>query len=105
MQITFENMINTCFGMELLESVSKVRISKVFFEKVIKLFIINLFNLGNRSVELTERFFIKQPRLMSSTTTMRKTIEENETYLAYRWFLGFRFHDKVPVLKNECGRV
>jgi len=27
---------------------------------------------------------------------MRKTIEEIETYLAYRWFPGFSFHDKVP---------
>lgn len=28
--------------------------------------------------------------------SMRKTIEEVETNLAYRWFLGFGFHDKVP---------
>ncbi|NRD80993.1 IS1182 family transposase [Bacillus sp. BRMEA1] len=28
--------------------------------------------------------------------SMRKTIEEIETNLAYRWFLGFGFHDKVP---------
>jgi IS5 family transposase len=27
---------------------------------------------------------------------MRKTIEEIDTNLAYRWFLGFGFHDKVP---------
>ncbi|MEH7334508.1 IS1182 family transposase [Neobacillus drentensis] len=28
--------------------------------------------------------------------SMRKTIEEIETNLAYRWFLGFGFYDKVP---------
>jgi transposase len=28
--------------------------------------------------------------------SMRKTIEEVETNMAYRWFLGFGFHDKVP---------
>jgi transposase len=28
--------------------------------------------------------------------SMRKTIEEVETNLAYRWFLGFGFYDKVP---------
>jgi transposase len=28
--------------------------------------------------------------------SMRKTIEEIETNLAYRWFLGFGFQDKVP---------
>ena len=28
--------------------------------------------------------------------SMRRTIEEIETNLAYRWFLGFGFHDKVP---------
>jgi len=28
--------------------------------------------------------------------SMRKTIEEIDTNLAYRWFLGFGFHDKVP---------
>ncbi|MGG1674375.1 IS1182 family transposase [Neobacillus sp. NRS-1170] len=28
--------------------------------------------------------------------SLRKTIEEIETNLAYRWFLGFGFHDKVP---------
>src|SRR3954469_22867418 len=28
--------------------------------------------------------------------SMRKTIEELETNLAYRWFLGYGFHDKVP---------
>ena len=28
--------------------------------------------------------------------SMRKTIEEVETNLAYRWFLGYGFHDKVP---------
>lgn len=27
---------------------------------------------------------------------MRKRIEEMENNLAYRWFLGFGFHDKVP---------
>ncbi|QYF80704.1 transposase [Brevibacterium sp. PAMC21349] len=26
----------------------------------------------------------------------RKTIEEAETNMAYRWFLGYGFHDKVP---------
>lgn len=28
--------------------------------------------------------------------SMRKTIEEVETNLAYRWFLGYDFYDKVP---------
>jgi transposase/transcription elongation factor Elf1 len=28
--------------------------------------------------------------------SMRKTIEEIETNMAYRWFLGFGFYDKVP---------
>lgn len=28
--------------------------------------------------------------------SMRKTIEEIQTNVAYRWFLGFGFHDKVP---------
>lgn len=28
--------------------------------------------------------------------SMRKTIEEIETNIAYRWFLGFGFYDKVP---------
>ncbi|MDR4215736.1 transposase, partial [Bacillus paralicheniformis] len=28
--------------------------------------------------------------------SMRKTIEEVETNMAYRWFLGYGFHDKVP---------
>ncbi len=28
--------------------------------------------------------------------SMRKTIEEAETNMAYRWFLGYGFHDKVP---------
>ena len=28
--------------------------------------------------------------------SMRRTIEEIETNLAYRWFLGFGFHEKVP---------
>ena len=28
--------------------------------------------------------------------SMRKTIEELETNMAYRWFLGYGFHDKVP---------
>ncbi|MGV2448142.1 UNVERIFIED_CONTAM: transposase, partial [Bacillus sp. ATCC 13368] len=28
--------------------------------------------------------------------SMRKTIEEIETNNAYRWFLGYGFHDKVP---------
>lgn len=28
--------------------------------------------------------------------SMRKTIEEVETNVAYRWFLGFGFYDKVP---------
>ncbi|MFY4777463.1 IS1182 family transposase [Metabacillus sp. RGM 3146] len=28
--------------------------------------------------------------------SMRRTIEEIETNLAYRWFLGFGFYDKVP---------
>ncbi|MET3319019.1 UNVERIFIED_ORG: transposase [Peribacillus simplex] len=28
--------------------------------------------------------------------SMRKTIEEFETNMAYRWFLGYGFHDKVP---------
>ena len=27
---------------------------------------------------------------------MRKTIEEVETNMAYRWFLGYGFQDKVP---------
>ncbi|WP_053111017.1 MULTISPECIES: IS1182 family transposase [Bacillaceae] len=27
---------------------------------------------------------------------MRKMIEEVETNMAYRWFLGYGFHDKVP---------
>ncbi|MDQ0884261.1 transposase [Peribacillus sp. V2I11] len=27
---------------------------------------------------------------------MRKTIEVAETNMAYRWFLGYGFHDKVP---------
>jgi transposase len=33
---------------------------------------------------------------MFGIRSMRKTIEELETNLAYRWFLGFGFHDKVP---------
>lgn len=33
---------------------------------------------------------------MFGIRSMRKTIEEIETNLAYRWFLGFGFHDKVP---------
>ncbi|MET3317648.1 UNVERIFIED_ORG: transposase [Peribacillus simplex] len=28
--------------------------------------------------------------------SMRKTIEEVETNMAYRWLLGYGFHDKVP---------
>jgi transposase len=28
--------------------------------------------------------------------SMRKTIEEVETNMAYRWFLDYGFHDKVP---------
>jgi transposase len=28
--------------------------------------------------------------------SMRRTFEEIETNLAYRWFLGFGFYDKVP---------
>jgi transposase len=28
--------------------------------------------------------------------SMRKTIEEIETNIAYRWFLGYGFYDKVP---------
>ena len=28
--------------------------------------------------------------------SMRKTIEEVETNMAYRWFSGYSFHDKVP---------
>ncbi len=28
--------------------------------------------------------------------SMRKTIEEIQTNMAYRWFLGFGFHDKIP---------
>ncbi|OCA88381.1 transposase [Bacillus sp. FJAT-27225] len=28
--------------------------------------------------------------------SMRQTIKEAETNLAYRWFLGFGFHDKIP---------
>ena len=28
--------------------------------------------------------------------SMRKTIEEIETNMAYRWFLGYGFYDKVP---------
>ncbi|MGY3311950.1 transposase [Peribacillus simplex] len=28
--------------------------------------------------------------------SMRKTIEGVETNMAYRWFLGYGFHDKVP---------
>ena len=33
---------------------------------------------------------------MFGIRSMHKTIEEIETNLAYRWFLGFCFHDKVP---------
>jgi transposase len=32
--------------------------------------------------------------------SMHKTIEEVETNMAYRWFLGFGFHDKVPHYGN-----
>lgn len=28
--------------------------------------------------------------------SMRKTIDEVQTNMAYRWFLGYGFHDKVP---------
>ena len=28
--------------------------------------------------------------------SMRKTIEDVETNMAYRWFLGYGFHDKGP---------
>ncbi|MGQ8969472.1 transposase, partial [Bacillus subtilis] len=28
--------------------------------------------------------------------SMRQTIEQVETNMAYRWFLGYGFHDKVP---------
>ena len=28
--------------------------------------------------------------------SIRKTIEEIETNMAYRWFLGYGFHNKVP---------
>ncbi len=28
--------------------------------------------------------------------SMRKTIEEVQTNMAYRWFLGYGFYDKVP---------
>lgn len=33
---------------------------------------------------------------MFGIRSMRKTIEEIETNLAYRWFLGYGFYDKVP---------
>jgi transposase len=33
---------------------------------------------------------------MFGIRSMRKTIEEVETNIAYRWFLGFGFYDKVP---------
>jgi transposase len=29
-------------------------------------------------------------------SSLRKTIEEIETNMAYRWFLGYGFHDKIP---------
>ena len=37
---------------------------------------------------------------MFGIRSIRKTIEEIETNLAYRWFLGFGFHDKVPHLST-----
>ncbi|WP_163103547.1 IS1182 family transposase [Peribacillus alkalitolerans] len=33
---------------------------------------------------------------MFGIRSMRQTIEEIKTNIAYRWFLGFGFHDKVP---------
>lgn len=33
---------------------------------------------------------------MFGIRSMRKTIEEIETNIAYRWFLGFGFYDKIP---------
>ncbi|MCP1155655.1 IS1182 family transposase [Peribacillus frigoritolerans] len=33
--------------------------------------------------------------------SMRKTIEEVETNMAYRWFLGYGFHDKVPHFSTD----
>ena len=32
--------------------------------------------------------------------SMHKAIEEVETNMAYRWFLGFGFHDKMPHYGN-----
>jgi transposase len=37
--------------------------------------------------------------------SMRKTIEEVETNMAYRWFLGYGFHDKVPHPTPRSGKI
>jgi len=34
---------------------------------------------------------------------MRKTIEDAETNMAYRWFLSYGFHDKVPHFSTKVA--
>jgi len=56
--------------------------------------------IGSPSIDpviLAKRTFI---RFALGIRSMHKAIEEVETNMAYRWFLGFGFHDKMPHYGN-----
>jgi transposase len=57
--------------------------------------------VGRPSIILVKLTFIQYT---FGVRSMRKTIEEVETNMAYRWFLGYGFHDKVPPIPRS-GKI
>ena len=53
-------------------------------------------NTGRPSVDPVVLFKIVFIQYMFGIKSMRQTIKEIETNLAYRWFLGYGFKDKIP---------
>ena len=53
-------------------------------------------NIGRPSVDPVILIKLSFIQYTFGIRSMRKTIEEVETNMAYRWFLGYGFHDKVP---------
>ena len=92
-EVTFMNLEDMVPPNHLVRKIESVMDWKWIYEKVEHLY---SEELGRPSIDPIVLVKLSMLQLIFGIDSMRQTISETEMNLAYRWFLGYGIHDKIP---------
>ncbi len=92
-EVTFVNLEDMVPQEHLVRKIDAVMDWEWIYDKVEHLY---SKELGRPSVDPIVLVKLTMLQLIFGIDSMRQTISETETNIAYRWFIGYRFHDKIP---------